>query len=189
MKTNTKKSIKTLAKTIIALSTVALIASPVAARDYNNQSTHSSFNYAQVVNVKPVVEKYQVNNPVEQCWNEQVRVNNRGSHNTRTPDILGGLIGAAIGNKVGNGRGQDVATVAGAVLGASVGRDIRKSNQSRSGSTYQVVQRCEVRDSYTTHEQIVGYDVAYRYNGEVFHTQMNQHPGKRIKVRVTVSPA
>jgi len=187
MKKNTTKSIKTLAKTIIALSSVAVIASPASARDYNNQSNHSSINYAQVVNVKPVIEKYQVNNPVEQCWDEQVQVNRR-NHNTRTPEILGGLIGAALGHNVGNGRGQDVATVAGAVLGASVGRDIKKNTQSRHGATYQVVQRCEVRNSYTTQEQIVGYDVAYRYNGEVFHTHMNQHPGKRIKVRVTVNP-
>ena len=88
----------------------------------------------------------------------------------------------------GRGRGKDVATVAGAVLGASVAHDVKRNN-TRRGSTYEVVQRCEIKDSYTKHERVVGYDVAYRFNGRVFYTQMAQHPGKKIRVNVSVTPA
>jgi hypothetical protein len=30
--------------------------------------------------------------------------------------------------------------------------------------------------------------VAYRYQGRTYHTRMDQHPGKRIRVRVNVIP-
>jgi uncharacterized protein YcfJ len=39
-----------------------------------------------------------------------------------------------------------------------------------------------------TKEEVVGYDVAYKYRGSVFHTQMADHPGNKIKVKVTVDP-
>lgn len=184
MKTNTKKSNNTIGKSLVLAGVVAAIAGPTSAKQFNN----SSYQYAPVISVNPVVETYRVNNPVEQCWNEEVKTETRGNY-TRTPEILGGLIGAAIGHEFGSGRGQDIATVAGAVLGASVGRDVKKSNQRNRGSSYQVVQRCEVVDSYTTQERVVGYDVAYKFNGKVFHTQTGKHPGKQIRLQVTFSPA
>lgn len=184
MKTNTTNAIKTGSKSLLVAGVLAAIAMPAVAA---NRASNTSYQYAQVVSATPVVESYRVNNPVEECWDERVRTSSQASR-SRTPEILGGLIGAAIGHEFGSGRGQKVATVAGAVLGASVGHDVKNKNRS-TGSTYQVVQRCEVRDSYSTHEQVVGYDVAYRFNNEVFYTQMSQHPGNRIKVQVTVTPA
>ncbi|MBX2847626.1 MAG: glycine zipper 2TM domain-containing protein [Acidiferrobacterales bacterium] len=186
MKTTTSKSLKSLTTALAVAGALTTLALPASAKNYN-RSGHSSVAYAQVVGVTPVVESYRVNNPVEHCWDEKVRTRSTASR-SRTPEILGGLIGAAIGHEFGSGRGQDVATVAGAVLGASVGRDVKHQN-TRNSSSYQVVQRCEVRDSYSSRERVVGYDVAYRYNGKVFHTQMAQHPGKRIRLNVTASPS
>lgn len=186
MKKSTNNTIKTLSKTLVVASILASVATPATAKSYNTKR-YSNVQYAQVVGVTPVVEKYRVNNPVEQCWDERVRTQSHASR-SRTPEILGGLIGAVLGHEVGRGRGKDVATVAGAVLGASVGRDVRRSTSQR-GSSYEVVQHCEIRDSYTTRERVIGYDVAYRFNGRVFHTQMGKHPGKRIRVNVSVNPA
>jgi uncharacterized protein YcfJ len=119
---------------------------------------------------------------------------------SRTPEVLGAIIGGVIGNQVGKrggGKARDVATVAGAILGGSIGHDVKNNNRRYDSSRYddryqttryQTVQRCEVKDSYVTKEEIVGYDVAYKYRGNVFHTQMNQHPGDKIKVKVTVNP-
>ncbi len=184
MKTTTNKSIKKLTSSLVIASVLATIATPATAKSYTN-SRYSNVEYAQVVGVTPVVETYRVNNPVEQCWDERVSTRSQASH---TSTILGGIIGAAIGNEFGRGRGQDIATVAGAVLGASVANDIKSKNAQR-GSTYQVVQHCEIQDSYTKQERVVGYDVAYRFNGKVLHTQTAQHPGKRIRVNVSVNPA
>lgn len=201
--------LKTLSKSLIVAGIVSAVALPAAAKQYRDYSdrSNSAYDYAKVVNVNPVVETYQVNNPIEKCWDERRPVQESGysqrRHKTRTPEILGAIIGAAVGNQLGKrggGKARDVATVAGAVLGGSVARDVKKNNQRRrdyyedgrrgrySQTRYETVQQCEVQDSYTTREEIVGYDVAYKYRGNVFNTQMSQHPGDKIKVKVTVDP-
>lgn len=207
--TNTKNinsKLKTTTKALIIAGVVAGISLPVAANKYRGHND-SAFDYAKVVDATPVIETFEVNNPVEQCWDEKVRHNtgysdrgyNDRRRNSHTGEIFGALIGAAVGNQVGSGRGKKVATAAGAILGGSIARDIKNDKrrsrnrhsdryayQDRGG--YETVQRCELRDSFTTQERIVGYDVAYKYRGNVFHTQMNQAPGNKIKVKVTVKP-
>ncbi len=200
---NTK--FKTLSRSLIAAAVVSAVSLPVAAGKYRNQSNYnnSAIDYARVINVQPVVETYQVNKPVEQCWNERVAVSHERKNyrnKSKTPEIVGAILGGVIGNQVGKrggGKARDVATVAGAVLGGSIGRDTKHRNSRRDNdrydnryeqTRYETVQRCEVRDSYVTKEQIVGYDVEYKYRGNVFHTQMAQHPGQKIKVNVTVNP-
>ena len=204
---NSSPKLRTIAKAVVIASVVGGISMPVAAKKYRDyrESNRTTVDYAKVVDVAPIVESYQVNNPVEQCWDEKVPVrysrhserrDYRGRHKSPTGEILGAIIGGAIGNQFGSGRGKKVATAAGAVLGASVAHDVKhaKRDKYRHGSRgydrnrYEVVQRCEVRDSYTTEEQVVGYNVAYKYRGNVYHTEMNQHPGDKIKVRVTVDP-
>jgi uncharacterized protein YcfJ len=202
-------NLKLISKSLIIAGVVSAVSLPAAANKYRNytEQTNSSYDYAKVVEVNPVVESYQVNNPIEKCWDERQAVRNSGysqrRHKSRTPEIFGAIIGAAVGNQLGKrggGKARDVATVAGAVLGGSVARDIKKENQRRrdyyddehngryENTRYETVQRCEVQDSYTTREEVVGYDVAYKYRGNVFHTQMGEHPGERIKVKVTVDP-
>ena len=184
---------------LIATGLVALASAPVTAgkyRSYDNQT----IDYAKVVNVEPIYETYQVNNPIEHCYDERVPVDERrrySSHDSKTPEIIGGIIGGAIGNRIGKkggGKARDVATVVGAVLGGSVARDMKHKNRRYHDVyddryvTYETVQRCEVRDSYSTEKQLVGYDVSYKYRGNVFHTQMDERPGDRIRVKVSVDP-
>ena len=205
-----KTKLNTLTKSLIIAGVIGGVSLPVAAskyREYNN----SAYDHAKVVGVEPIIETYQVNHPVEECWDEKVlkKVHYRddrrgGSRYSRTPEILGGLIGAAIGNQIGSGRGKKVATVAGAVLGASVGRDVKHRNRDYRDrgidrhseydreryhdSGYEVIQRCELRDKFTTKQRVVAYNVAYKYRGNVFHTEMPHEPGNKIKVKVTVNP-
>ncbi len=197
-------NLKTLAKAVIIAGVVGGVSMPVAAKKYRDYREHnqSTYDYARVVDVQPIVEAYKVNKPVEQCWDEKVPVRSRhsdyrhrGGHKSPTGEILGAIIGGAIGNQFGSGRGKKVATAAGAVLGASVAHDVKhaKRNKHRYGSRdrydrYEVVQRCELRDNYSVQEQIVGYNVAYKYRGNVFHTEMDRDPGDKIKVKVTVDP-
>lgn len=183
-----------LTRSLIVAGAIGAVSLPAAAKKYRDYS-NTTYDHAKVVDVVPVIETFQVNRPVEECWDEQVRrpshLSGRG-HYTRTPEILGGIIGAAIGNQFGSGRGKKVATVAGAVLGASVGRDTKYRNRHYDRADrhagYETVQRCEVRESFTTEERVIGFDVAYKYRGNVFHTRMDQDPGDKIKVRVTVDP-
>ena len=204
LKTQSKlpTKLKTTAKVLLVATAIAAVSMPVAAKKYRDYS-NSAFDYAKVVDAVPVIETYQVNQPVEQCWDERVsrrdsrydRRNDRHSdrrYNSRTPEVLGAIIGGVLGNRFGHGDGRKIATVAGAVLGSQVGRDAKQHNRkhrsNRYDRGYETVQRCELRDSYVTEERIVGYDVSYRYRGNVFQTQMPNRPGKKIKVKVTVNP-
>jgi len=75
---------------------------------------------------------------------------------------------------------------AGAVAGGAVGNSI----SHRGDRTYEGTEtRC--RDVSTVSEQrrIAGYDVEYRYRGEVYVSRLNYDPGERLRVRVSVSPA
>lgn len=206
----TKKPSKAAAISVVVAAVIGVASLPAAANKYhqksryNNGSEYASsnalFDYAHVVNVNPVVETYKINKPVEQCWDEHVPVRSRYSESharskTKTPEIVGAIIGGLIGNQVGKrggGKARDVATVAGAVLGGSIGRDTKQVSRRHNGgyerSRYTIVERCDMQDSYITQEQVVGYDVEYRYRGRLFHTQMADHPGKKIKVEITVNP-
>lgn len=197
----TQNKLKTVTKTLIIAGVIGAVSLPVTAKRYSEHN-NSAYDYAKVVDVSPVVETYKVNHPVEKCWDERVSVREYDRprrSNSYTPEILGAIIGGVVGNRVGKrggGSARDVATVAGAVLGGSVARDVKlrnkrnhnsKYSQGRS-SSYKTVQHCELQDSYVTKEKVVGYNVAYKYRGNVFHTQLNQHPGDEIKVKVTVDP-
>ena len=195
IKSETNTKLKAVSRALIVAGVIAGISLPVAAkkyRDYNN----SAYDYATVVDAVPVIETYEVNQPVEQCWVEPVRrpvYHSDRRHKSRTPDLLGAIIGGAIGNRFGHGDGRKIATVAGAVLGSSVGRDIRykkhyKRNDRYVDNGYASAERCELRDSFVTKERVIGYDVSYKYRGNVFYTKMDQRPERKIKVMITVNP-
>jgi uncharacterized protein YcfJ len=152
-------------------------------------------DYAKIVRVNPVIESVRVSEPVEKCWVESQPVHNSYSnngyrgYNSSTPNIVGVIIGGVIGNQFCNVRGKGLATIAGAVLGGSVANDVKYKNRyNRSVSSSHNVERCGVTQQQHREERIVAYDVSYRYNGGVYHTQMDHRPGDEIKVAVNVVP-
>jgi uncharacterized protein YcfJ len=61
---------------------------------------------------------------------------------------------------------------------------------SDHGGEYDSTQtRCREVNSVTEQRRIVGYDVEYRYRGEVYTSRLNYDPGERLRVRVQVQPA
>ncbi len=212
--TNTQPglALKKIALPLMVATGIAMASAPAVAGKYRNNNTTK--DYAKVVDVKPVYETFEVNHPVQHCYDERVPVRDSRRHSryerkyhrdydSKTPEIVGGIIGGAIGNRIGKkggGKARDVATVVGAVLGGSIGRDVKHKNRYKrdryyrddyhrdSYDRYETVKRCETRDSYTTKKEIVGYDVAYKYRGNIYHSHFNEHPGDRVKVRVTVDP-
>jgi uncharacterized protein YcfJ len=145
-----------------------------------------SYDYAEVIAADPIIETVRVEAPREECWTERRPASSPGWGNSVTPEIVGVLLGGAIGYQFGSGRGQDVATVAGAVLGGSVGHDLKVRN-SRQSAVYENVERCQMVSDYNTEERIIAYDVAYRYNGQVYRTTMNHDPGERVRVAIRVN--
>lgn len=165
---------------IFGLSTVPLGVS------FADTAGTASREYAEVIAADPIVEVVQVEVPREECWTERRPVGGGGLGNSVTPEIAGALLGGVIGYQFGSGRGQDIATVAGAVLGGSVGHDLKVRN-ARYGAVYENVERCQLVNDYNTEERIIAYDVAYRYNGQVYRTTMDHDPGKRVRVVVDVN--
>lgn len=153
------------------------------------------YDYAEVVRVDPIIDV--VNRPVarDECWEEPVTyrepVRYHGGSRDRTPALLAGIVGGVIGNQFGSGSGRDAATAAGAVLGYSMARDSQRRHGGyyTGGTEYRTYeQRCTTRTDYYRDERVSGYDVTYRYNGRIYNTVTDYHPGDRIRVEVNVSP-
>jgi uncharacterized protein YcfJ len=156
-------------------------------RSYPPGDENTRIVYADVLRVDPVYETYRVSRPREQC--EDVEVRRQGSRydNTNTGTIVGAIVGGALGNQVGKGDGRKAATVAGAVIGGAVGREIDAQN-NRPGTYRAVETRCRVINESYDERRIVGYDVEYRYRGEVFFSRLGYDPGEKLRVRVSVEP-
>ena len=158
---------------------------------------NAHYDHARVVSVDPIHKTVRVNQPRQECWYETVSVpqgyynGNGKQHVSRTPEIFGAIVGSAVGHQFGSGRGQDIATVAGAILGGSIGHDIKnRGHRKHHRQRYETREekRCETVNEVVYKERIQGYRVTYRYHGHLYTTRMQNHPGKRIKVKVKIKP-
>jgi uncharacterized protein YcfJ len=178
---------------------VSLIALALASTGASAWNDGPEYDTARVVSVDPIIEY--VDEPVSRdvCWNEPVERYEpeyryeRRDHRDRTgATVLGALIGGALGNTVGRGDGRRAATIAGAVIGGAIANDNARRPRYRDvGGRYvrDQEQRCDVRTEYRREERVVGYDVAYDYNGRVYRTRTDYHPGDSIRVSVQVAAA
>ncbi|HXP00884.1 MAG TPA: glycine zipper 2TM domain-containing protein [Luteibacter sp.] len=148
-----------------------------------DDNTH--YGWADVLRVDPVYGVARVETPRQECYDQPV-VRRESSGNATAGTILGAVVGGVLGNTVGKGDGRKAATVVGAVAGGAVGNNIAHNGDRTYDSTET---RC--RDVSTVSEQrrIAGYDVEYRYRGEVYVSRLNYDPGERLRVRVSVAPA
>ena len=166
--------------------TVLIFGTAVLAFSGTAVSGHGFVGKAKVIETEPLYETVEVANPVTECWTERVTRNNhrRGSY---TAPLAGGIVGGVVGNQFGRGRGKTALTVVGALLGASIGHDYNTSHY-RGRPRVENVRHCETVDRYEQEQQLVGYRVKYRYEGQTYYTQTTEYPGKFIPVRVRVSP-
>ncbi len=138
-----------------------------------------SFEYAEVVESRPVYRLVEVVRPVERCWIERVDAGGRSD----TPLILGAVIGGAVGNAAGRGKSNKrVGAALGALLGHSIGRDIVRRGAGRA------VERCGVVDEPGTEERLIGWQVTYLYDGEEHSVRMPRDPGDTVRLRISAQP-
>ena len=152
----------------------------------------------------------------DSCWS-RVRPHHSSDRNHGTNEVAATVVGAVIGGTVGHvlfkkSGLKGVGTVAGAIIGGSVGNNIGSSshhfqksgyqkssyqksrhshNSGHYSSGYSTASHRKVlhcRQEYSRIEEISGYEVTYKYQGEIYHTRTRHHPGKKIKLRVTVDP-
>lgn len=185
-----KKSIFVSTITALGLSVVISSGAMAGAKhDYRHDHHYRqpAVDYARVVDARPIYQRVAIEVPQESCSYETVSYREPGRSDSYTGTIVGGLIGAAVGHELGHSRrNKDVGAVAGGLLGASIGRDV---SRNRSGTTrYREEQVCHTsyRKEYT--EQLLGYDVTYKYHGQLYQTRTDSHPGRQIPVNVQVRP-
>ena len=145
----------------------------------------SFYDRARVTNVEPIYTTVRISVPHQECYQQEVRPHRHHRGDKATSTLLGGIIGGAVGHNVGKHRKG--ATIAGAIIGAAVGNELGKNRNHRDEYVrYEDV--CETNYRYEEEQRIDGYNVTYRYKGELFTTYMKDRPGKRLRVRVHVSP-
>ena len=190
---------KMISKAIITVSLLAM-ASTASAGHHRGESFYAK---GRVISATPVYQTVRVAHiHDDSCWRSVRHHHGHREHhasNEVAATVVGAVIGGAVGHvlfKKSNLKG--VGTVAGAVIGGSVGNEIGQNNkdyQSRRHShnsggyrhaSHRKVLHC--REEYTSYEEISGYEVTYKYQGEIYHTHTRHHPGKKIKLRVTVDP-
>lgn len=128
-------------------------------------------------------------------WGTYDNLDRSQSHGTQTgrnvATLLGGLVGAALGSKVGGGSARYATAAVGSMVGSMAGREIYEGTQRQRQEARVTV--CDpVRDDVReagygdVQDDVVGYDVTYRYGGREYTTRTDHHPGDRIRVRVDV---
>lgn len=150
----------------------------------------TSYEYAPVLEARPLYQVVEVSTPQQQCWEEEQIVDYpRRRQTSNTPVIVSTILGGALGNAVGSNKSNKrVGAVLGAVLGHSIGRDIVRSNSRSSSRQYEVVQRCETVYQQHQEERLIGYQVTYLYNGEERSIRTDSDPGDQIRLRINVQP-
>lgn len=145
--------------------------------------------YAEVISRTPIYRDVKINEPRQECRDEQVVTTTQSNPAGGViGTVLGGVVGAVVGSQIGRGGGRTVATAGGAVVGAVAGNAVGNStNQSQ-----QVVQdqtRCRTVVDSHYEQRPDGYDVAYRYGGQTYHTRLSYDPGPQLPINVSVTPA
>lgn len=161
---------------MILLAGLPLMAS---ANRYNNGNSQ----FGRVVEVQPIYQTVSIPEDRQVCErrrDDRYHNPNRRHNNSAGKAILGGIIGGAIGNKFGRGSGRDASTALGVLIGAGIGANKGSQHDRRYNNS------CYVETHYREENRFMGYDVTYDYNGDLYHTQMQEHPGDRVRLRVNV---
>ena len=154
------------------------------ARKHRRDARHSYTELARVIDVEPVYRYYTQTTEHNSCLRREVT---SSAYNSWTPAILGAVIGGTVGHKIGDSYGDaDVAAVAGGVLGATLGRDVARHN--RESRALHVSGPCRPEKPERVRREPLEYVVTYRYNGQVYRTHMDHHPGDWVELDVKLKP-
>jgi len=169
----------------------AVIALPVWAADNQGPRSQQSYDnanydYAKVVNVQPVTELVQIPQDQQVCRRELVR-KRVPEHRSPAPAIFGSILGGVIGHQFGGGHGKTAATIAGAAIGGAVASNAQYRRYPPKYYTARE-QRCRTETNWRSEERVIAWDVSWKYRGKIYHSTMNEPPGDRIRVRVSVDP-
>ena len=182
---NTLKA--TVAVTLFAVAGAVSAAGSIE-QHYDHAGRQDLFEYARVVDVRPLYREVEVSRPIRECRDEPV-YHTRREHKSAGGMLAGGIIGGVIGHQIGRGNGQRVATAVGTLIGAKIGHQAVNGHDSHQPP--EVVGYEEHCKTYyrTDYEQVLdAYDVTYEYRGRTYRLEMPYDPGERIKMRIQITP-
>ena len=179
---------KTTIALIPAVLLAGLAASQVATADRVYSTGNESFtDTAKVISVEPIYYSTTTSRPRRECWEEEVFYSADDHHDdTALRMIVGGAIGGALGHNIG--RHSDSAKIAGAVVGSAIGYDTAQRHRGRHKLRRGTEERCQTVYEKASHQHLDGYRVTYRYRGQTFTTVTEEDPGKRLHIRITLTP-
>ncbi|MCK9488420.1 MAG: hypothetical protein M0Q42_03275 [Xanthomonadales bacterium] len=122
---------------------------------------HVQHAYAQVLGVEPAFESVRVSRLIEYCRDP--------APGNGVASLLAGLV--------------DTAPAPGAH------EPIADAHDASVDAPDPAADACELRREETVETQAVGYDVQYRYRGELFQSRLDEDPGDRLRIRVEITPA
>lgn len=152
-------------------------------RHHDTDEANVRYDYADVISASPVYQTVRFSEPREECVEEPV-VYQDNPNGVGT--AIGAVIGGALGSQVGDGGGRDAAVVAGAIVGGVIGNQV---DQANTHTTQHVETHCRTIYEDRTEQRLVGYDVEYRYMGEIYYSQMDSDPGNKLRIRISIEPA
>ncbi len=168
---------------------VALVAPAAQAGHEDDHFVSSSSSYADVVSSRPIYHEVEVTTPREECWQEPVTRREDNPHwGVTAQTVTGGVIGGVIGNQAVNGSKRDAATALGALVGAAIGANRASKQQANVREYTDYERRCRTVQERRTEQRLDGYDVSYRYGGQLYQTRLPYDPGRRLRVQVSVTP-
>lgn len=131
--------------------------------------------WADVVAAEPIVELRTGERQV--CEDRVVEVRQPERFDDKDGMVVGAVVGGLLGNQVGKGNGRKLATVAGAVGGAYAGREIDRRHVGGKKTT-EIQQVCQTITE--PREEVVGYEVTYRSEGELGSQRTDRKPGEQL---------
>jgi uncharacterized protein YcfJ len=171
----------TTLNSIIVAAVTAVVSVPAVAENHAG-----TYEWATVVEAEPIIRI--IRRPVgeEVCWQEEV-YREVPERRAKAPVVFGALLGGLIGNQFGSGHGRDAMTFAGVALGSAIAKDNQRRNNPQHFYA-SLEDRCGINTEWQETKQIIGWDVVYEYQGETYVTRMQNEPGERIQVQVSIAP-
>ena len=154
-------------------------------------SRADQYEYATVIESTPVYETVVTSVPRSSCWDDRVQIYVDEPRRSGGGTLLGGVIGGAIGHAVGHSRrNKQMGTILGAVVGAGIANALVSSSMSFGDEApkYVYEERCKMFEEIQEREQLIGYDIRYRYGNQTYTARMDTDPGDTIMVMVSVAP-
>ena len=180
--------------TVLAVALVLMSSNLLAdsgKQGFGHGAKNMTTGFGKVVSATPIYRQVRISNPVRECWDEPVihTQNNNSYPKSAGGMAVGGILGGIIGHQIGKGNGKKLATVMGTLIGAQIGHNAINGPVVSGQSSYtEYEERCDIRHQVSYEEVIDGYQVTYRYQGEHYQIEMPYNPGKRIKLRIQITP-